>query len=1310
MHDDHGDLIDEWFGEEAGPASLPDLDPAAPFPMTDLQRAYLAGRDPGLALGGIACQFYYELRCEALDIPAYTAAWNRVAGRHGMLRAEPADARHLRLRPGPLRLDPPRHDLRGLDMRTAGNELEAIRHRLARAPATSGTWPLFDLEYSLHPEGYVHVHLRFDLLIADQQSILILLREAAAFYAAPECDLPLPALSFPQYLALARETREPSGAVRAYWAARAETLPAAPPLPYAQAPEDAGAPRFERFRAELQPARWRRLREVAADIGVTPSCLLLESFGHVLRRWSGAARFALNMTLFDRAPLHPDVGALVGDFTTNQLFEMDMTPGRDVNRAAGATRLQAALWRDLEHAGISGVEVAAMAGRARGRLDPVMVPVVFTSTLTRGDAELLAAASDQPGRPELALSQTPQVVLDNQVMEWDGALRVNWDVAVNVLPGPLAQAMLDAYLEDLTELTGSPGLMHAPVPRHDPAPEDIAPRLHEDGPAGLASLWLETLGMHGSNPAIFAGEVVLSHDELAGCAAWVAEGLRQRGIGRGDTVALLLPKSLLQIAAALACAALGVVFVPVDTKQPPRRQADILGDLAPDLVIVSETGAVPAGHEGWGIPAQGRADPAILHEAEPPGADALAYIIYTSGSTGRPKGVMISHGAATNTLRDINHRFGIGPEDRGLALSELHFDLSIHDIFGLLGAGGALVLPDMEDDRDPGRWAALCARHGVTVWNSVPGLFDLYCDWLETGGYPAPDALSRILLSGDWIPLSLPGRVAALWADAELHSLGGATEAAIWSITYPVGTPDPGWTSVPYGRALGGQQVFVLDEALEIAPPGVPGEIHIAGLGLADGYFNDAEKTDAAFFEHPRSGLRLYRTGDLGVRGADGVIEFLGRADDQVKINGYRVELGEVTQALSALDGVSEALVLAQDTGRGRALAAFVRGAVPHDGIEAWRRTLAGRLPGYMVPERWHLLDRFPLTANGKVDRKALRARLDAPGPGAEAPAAPSQYHAETVCAMVAEVLKCDRVTPNDNLVALGAGSLELIALATRIEALTGQRPQLTALARSVDLGDLIALVSGMMTQTAAPAALLPGEERLRGWLRRNAAITDPLERRLFKSRRREAPAGGVALPIPPQQAPVRASIRSFADEPTPLEAVSALLAPLREGAGGYASAGGLYPVQVHLQTVSGRVAGLPPGCYRYDPSEHRLCAGQGVPLDDPAPLSAGNSGWIGEAHFLLSFVLDPDAVAPLYEGGSLAFGLLETGAICQRLEEAAPDLGLGLCQIGDMPEARMHGLLGLSEPLICLHHMAGGRRPETVPGRIAQDTEEGTL
>src|SRR6185295_17067551 len=365
----------------------------------------------------------------------------------------------------------------------------------------------------------------------------------------------------------------------------------------------------------------------------------------------------------------------------------------------------------------------------------------------------------------------------------------------------------------------------------------------------------------------------------------------------------------------------------------------------------------------------------------------LAYVIFTSGSTGKPKGVMIDHRGAVNTVLDVNSRFGIGPADRVLALSALSFDLSVWDIFGPLAAGGAIVLPGADRTRDPEHWAERIGAEGVTIWNSVPALLEMMVERLEEEDRSFPATLRLAMLSGDWIPLSLPERARQISPRRALHviSMGGATEASIWSIIYDVGEVEMEWRSIPYGRAMANQTFYVLDDELRPRPTWVPGQLAIGGIGLSVGYWRDPEKTEASFIVHPRTGERLYRTGDLGRWLPSGEIEFLGREDFQVKIRGFRVELGEIETALARHSAVREAVVIALTASPGREgggvpgekrLVAYLLaepGASPPD-VGDLRGHLRAQLPEYMVPASFHVLDAFPLSSNGKVDRKALPA------------------------------------------------------------------------------------------------------------------------------------------------------------------------------------------------------------------------------------------------------------------------------------------------------------------------------------------------
>src|SRR5699024_7042955 len=242
-------------------------------------------------------------------------------------------------------------------------------------------------------------------------------------------------------------------------------------------------------------------------------------------------------------------------------------------------------------------------------------------------------------------------------------------------------------------------------------------------------------------------------------------------------------------------------------------------------------------------------------------------------------------------------RFGVGVGDRVLGISAMSFDLSVFDVFGVLGAGGTLVLPGPDDRRHPARWSELITTHGITIWNSVPTLMQMYVEYLGDGSLRHQLPIRLAMMSGDWIPVDLADRIRIHAPEAQVISLGGATEAAIWSIAHEIDAPadsaGAAWDSVPYGRPLRSQEIHVLDSNLRPTPQWVAGDLYIGGVGLADGYRHDPERTAASFVTDPHSGRRLYRTGDVGRWRPGWLVEFLGRDDTQVKVGGYRIELGE---------------------------------------------------------------------------------------------------------------------------------------------------------------------------------------------------------------------------------------------------------------------------------------------------------------------------------------------------------------------------------------------------------------------------------
>lgn len=394
---------------------------------------------------------------------------------------------------------------------------------------------------------------------------------------------------------------------------------------------------------------------------------------------------------------------------------------------------------------------------------------------------------------------------------------------------------------------------------------------------------------------------------------------------------------------------------------------------------------------------------------------------------------MIEHRNVVNRMTDVAHRFGLKPEDRAIALTALHHDLSIFDIFCMLSiVGGTIVLPNAALIRDPAHWLQLIVKNNVTLWNSVPAFMQMMVEYLEHATHEEPSTLRWVILSGDFIPVSLPDRLRKQLpaSHIELISAGGPTETTVWDIYYPIGEVNPRWKSIPYGKPMTNAQYHVLNDHLEPRPVWTPGELYIAGVGLARGYWRNEERTQASFITDPQTGQRLYRSGDLGRYLPDGNLEILGRKDFQVKVRGHRIELGEIEATLVQHAKVQEAVVCARKEDTGKRLVAYVvikQGAVLKK--SELNDFLKENLPDYMIPSTIVTLDALPLTRNGKVDRKGLPE----PNLADVSPEAPSEVPKtevqETLARIVQEVLRIETVGIHHNFFDLGANSLHLVRI-----------------------------------------------------------------------------------------------------------------------------------------------------------------------------------------------------------------------------------------------------------------------------------------
>ena len=549
----------------------------------------------------------------------------------------------------------------------------------------------------------------------------------------------------------------------------------------------------------------------------------------------------------------------------------------------------------------------------------------------------------------------------------------------------------------------------------------------------------------------------LNYGELYRRALALSLQLREHADMRADTIAVMVDKGRAQIIAVLAILMAGKAYLPLDGAWPERRRLDIVAQSQTRIILSSRVWAAHGNARLLTIDPQGAVNalpPAAPGEPVLPAPSALAYVIFTSGSTGTPKGVAIEHRGAVNSIIDTLHQLELGADDRGLALSALSFDISVFDIFGLLSVGGAIVMPSETERYQPEAWHRLLMTQGVTFWNSAPSVMTLLVEQLESTASQAQwPHLRNVVLVGEVISRSLPARIRQWRPGCRVVSAGGATESSIWSILYDIPETPILAPSVPYGRAMAHQRFYVLDRHLRVLPPCLPGEQYIGGAGVARGYYRNPSLTEEKFIYHPELGERLYRTGDAGRYLPDGNLEFLGRMDFQVKINGYRVELGEVEQCALAFGAIKSCCAVVLSEAHRQRLALYYVSEAPLE-ESALLAFMSGQLPLYMLPAALVRLEALPYNSSGKLDRKAL------PAPTANEPqayVAPANALEQQLCALWQAALQCERVGMTDDFFLLGGTSIKAISLCVGMGALMAAPVPVVQLLQSRTLKNLLA-------------------------------------------------------------------------------------------------------------------------------------------------------------------------------------------------------------------------------------------------------------
>jgi len=936
--------------------------------------------------------------------------------------------------------------------------------------------PIFRATLYTQSEHHHVLLLVIHHLAVDGTSLVLLIEELFGAYAALASATPLPAreeaASYSEFVEWQQAAMPDADDQRRFWA---NVL--TPPPPPLELPTDRARARTPALRGStvwrtLDPSTTSRLRALARAEGVTEYVLLLSFWFVLLRRLSGLADITVGTPVAGRPAAR--FARTVGDFVNMlplRVRDLQGVAFRELVQHVRQVVLEAMARQDAPLSSLME-ELGARGEQAAG--PPFRTLFVVQDFARSSSIARLFSAHDSASVVfgPLAVRQYPinqqegQFDLSLDVWPRDEALLCCWRFDRDLFERATIERWTDTFAALVSSVLSDPSasidvvsvLSSAEVAALDAW--NATTQAYPEAAASVPALIAAQAARTPAAVAVTAADGAYTYAAVLARAEALAARLRAAGVAPGDRVGVLVPRGRDLVVAVLGVLGSGAAYVPLDPQFPAARLQYMLADAGAVAVVgtaaaaaaIAWAGPVVAVDPGRAMPGEGPVAP--FTEVAP---TALAYVIYTSGSTGQPKGVAVSHGSVVNFLRAMAEAPGLTATDVLLAVTTVTFDIAGLELFLPLTVGARVVIAAEAEVGDPVALAARCEADGITVLQATPATWKL----LLASGWPGKADL-RAFCGGEALPESVAAalrpRVADLW------NLYGPTETTIWSTAERLGDQ---WTGGPVliGRPIANTTCYVLDAAGQRVPIGVPGELWIGGAGVAAGYWRREALTADRFRASPfRAGERIYGTGDLVRMRADGRLQHLGRLDQQVKVRGYRIELGEVEARLRAHPAVRDAVVVAQ----AERLVAYVvpRGESPDapPTVETLRAWLGAALPAYMLPAVVVLLDALPLTANGKVDRKALPATHAQVLAIPHARTVPASHIELTLAQIWREILDVAEPCLEDSFFALGGHSLLAVRIVAAIRDRLGTEIPLLTVFEHPTLGALAVAVEQTVT------------------------------------------------------------------------------------------------------------------------------------------------------------------------------------------------------------------------------------------------------
>lgn len=1285
------------------------------FPLNDLQRAYVLGRNGEYELSKIATHVYFEFESKQLDATQLAQSFEQLVERHAMLRANILDDESQRIL-GSKEMESPVKELDVSEYSEHDVEIliENTRKNLSHKVYQISEAPYLDLAL-LQKKESVQICLSIDLLIADARSVFILLDDWRKLYGG-EVLTPLH-YTFEQYILDDLQSVGSDLYQRAdqYWDEKVARIPDFPRLPVKKTKVQEIT--FHRVNQEVSEELWSKLQQKAMAYEVSLPSILLGAYAQVLSIWSNMDELSINVTNLERKPFHKEVDKLIGQFASFIILDVDLSKKSSFLEQVNA--IQNNMWECLDHRQIGGTKILQKLRKQTKQYVEAIMPIVFTCVLE--DVQQF----EWLGELRHSISQTSQVWLDNQVYVKNGKLFIEWDYVSELFPEGMIEEMSVTYRSLLEKLAVEETAWNQYQMRQLPdqllEKRRLANATEYTNQMPLVHQEFDLIAkQYPERTALIFEEQKMTYQELRVCSYGIGSLLYQDGacVANNQRVAIIMEKGWEQIVAVLGTLVAGCAYVPIDASLPSERIQFILDDAGIDVVMTQNKllGQLKWLQDRTIIDVTTKANQPMEEAIEvlPQNQGELAYIIYTSGSTGTPKGVMIRHDGLANAIESTIRKFQITKEDACISITNLHHDMSVFDIFGMLCSGGCVIVPNEWQRKNPADLASMINEHQVTIWNSVPNIIDVYVEYLEYNRELIPQSLKTVFLGGDWIKIKTCEKLFSYIKGLQIVSVGGPTETTLWNIWNPFHQVEQEWTSVPYGKPISNTKYYVLNERLEDCPTWVVGNICSTGVGTTKGYVNDQGTYAMHFANHPLTKEPLFISGDRGRYLPDGSIEFLGREDNQIKINGLRIELGEIEQVLKGQANIEDAKVLRKKIdGEKDILVAYVTSKQKQIDEEQIAALLKKKLPKYMIPTRYIVLDAMPVTRNNKIDilyLENLPLDSESDKPDANSNGVEDDILTQ-ITQIVKDVLKTNRVDPDTELSKLGANSLELIRIINRLERELNYRIGIEEFFANPTIHLLAEFYTRKLrlkhTNKESKASLIE-DGSIASIIKGYTVIEKRFDREMFKReqigmRKFASDRNSIELMMPDVESEYyqrilhRKSHRYFSSEKISFKDFSYLLFHLSNISTGdiphyiYASGGGSYSVQVYFFIKENRVEGIDQGIYYYHPKKHRLFC---ITKDGEVTRDihwTSNKDIFDESAFSVFFISQYDAIGPMYGEQGFDFLRIEAGEMSQVLETYGRECNIGFCQIGNTDFEKVRSLFQLDPSHIYIHAMLGG-------------------